>query len=251
MFAILMLNVQFLKGSEMIKPKVVFLTGAGISKESGLATFRDCADGLWNNFKIEDVATPQGWHRDSEKVLEFYNLRRAEAKAAQPNEAHYLVASLQDKFDVKVITQNVDDLHERGGAKEVYHMHGSLFKVKEDLMGSDKSWDWSGDLHLGDCSEHGVQLRPDVVWFGENIKYGDELFDIAKQADVFVIVGTSLEVYPANTLSGATKNECVRIYVDPHAKNSTFDDFILIQDVATSGMKTLVDILNKTEFTNE
>jgi NAD-dependent deacetylase len=244
-----MQNALFLKENKMTKPLIVFLTGAGISKESGLATFRDSVDGLWNGYNIEEVATRKGWKSNPEKVLEFYNQRRREVINAVPNRAHEIIAELEATCDVKIITQNVDDLHERAGSTEVYHMHGSILKVREDLiLENDESWDWRDDLHIGDSSEKGIQLRPDIVWFGENIKHGKEIWDITKKADMFVIVGTSLEVYPANTLSSATMNECIRVYIDPNAKNSTFDDFYLIKEVATSGMNTLLEVINNTEF---
>jgi NAD-dependent deacetylase len=233
----------------MTKPIIVFLTGAGISKESGLATFRDCDDGLWNGFKIDEVATPQGWKANPEKVLDFYNQRRREVLKAQPNRAHEIIAELESNYDVHVVTQNVDDLHERAGSTQVYHMHGSIIRAREDLLvDNGESCEWLEDMHLDDTSDRGFQLRPDIVWFGENVKYGEEIWKLAKKADMFVIVGTSLEVYPANTLSNATMNECIRVYIDPNAKNNTFDDFYLIKDIATSGMNTLLEIINNTEF---
>lgn len=178
------------------KKKLVVFTGAGISAESGIRTFRD-SGGLWEQFKIEDVATFEAWQKNQELVLDFYNQRRRQVKEALPNAGHLLLAELQKKFDVQVITQNVDDLHERAGSKKVLHLHGEIMKarstVDEKLVYTLKST----ELKAGDLCEKGSQLRPHIVWFGELVPEMERANDMAAQADFFVVIGTSLNVYPA------------------------------------------------------
>lgn len=180
----------------MRKKHLVVFTGAGISAESGIKTFRD-AGGLWEQYKIEDVATPEAWAKNSELVLEFYNQRRKQVLEAQPNAAHFFLAELQKKFDVQVITQNVDDLHERAGSKKVLHLHGELMKarstVDESLIYPLKSY----KLTMGDLCEKGSQLRPHIVWFGEMVPEMEKANKLASHAELFVVIGTSLNVYPA------------------------------------------------------
>ncbi len=180
----------------MSKKRLVVFTGAGISAESGIKTFRDTG-GLWEQYKIEDVATPEAWDRNRDLVLDFYNQRRRQLLAAEPNAAHLLLADLQKKFDVQVITQNVDDLHERAGSKKVLHLHGELMKARSTqdpgLIYTLKS----ADLNPGDFCEKGSQLRPHIVWFGELVHEMDRANHLAAEADLFVVIGTSLNVYPA------------------------------------------------------
>ncbi len=194
--------------------KLVALTGAGISAESGLATFRD-SGGLWEGYKVEDVATPEAWQRNPELVLEFYNQRRKSALAAKPNRGHEILAELQDDFDVTVITQNVDNLHERAGSTNVKHLHGSLFESRSTLDPSlvypIKGW----ELNLGDKCERGSQLRPNIVWFGEMVLMMDFAARVASFADLFLVIGTSMVVYPAAGLINYVPLEVAKYIIDP------------------------------------
>ncbi|WP_022822822.1 SIR2 family NAD-dependent protein deacylase [Hymenobacter norwichensis] len=197
------------------RKKIVALTGAGISAESGLATFRG-SDGLWEGHRVEDVASPEGWARNPELVLDFYNQRRAAARAAQPNSGHLALVALEQDFDVVIITQNVDDLHERAGSSNVMHLHGKLFESRstayEDLvypMTSDR-------IELGDLCEKGHQLRPNIVWFGEQVPLMEVAADEAATADIFLVVGTSLQVYPAANLVHYAPTNCPIYVIDPH-----------------------------------
>ena len=199
------------------RKKILVFSGAGVSKESGVETFRD-SDGLWNNFKIEDVATPNGWRRDKELVLNFYNERRKQLKIVQPNKAHELLAKLEDYFDVTIATQNVDDLHEKAGSTNVIHLHGELTKVRSTLD-SKLVYDWTEDLNLGDKCEKGSQMRPHIVWFGEYPFNVTEAYLAMEKADVLLIVGTSLQIgYTLNLLS-QVKNTCKVYYIDPSPMN--------------------------------
>src|ERR1700704_2736422 len=179
----------------MSKKKIVVLTGAGISAESGLKTFRD-SDGLWEGHNIEDVATPRAWKKNPQLVLDFYNLRRRNVTEAKPNAAHYGLAELQQNYDVSIITQNIDDLHERAGSTKVLHLHGEIFKMCSELNRSIVS-NIRGDIKLGDLAEDGSQYRPDIVWFEEPVPMIEEAIPVVQSADIFVVVGTSLVVYPA------------------------------------------------------
>jgi NAD-dependent deacetylase len=178
------------------KKKLIVFTGAGISAESGIKTFRD-SGGLWEEYKIEDVATFEAWTKNQKLVLDFYNQRRKQVMDAKPNTAHLLVAELQKKFDVQVVTQNVDDLHERAGSKKVLHLHGNIMKARstadENLIYNLRSW----EIKAGDLCEKGSQLRPHIVWFGELVPEMEKANHMAQQADFFVVIGTSLNVYPA------------------------------------------------------
>ena len=179
----------------MKRKKLVILTGAGISAESGLKTFRD-SDGLWEGYEIEDVATPRAWKKNPQLVLEFYNYRRKNVLDAQPNAAHVGLAELQQHFDTTIITQNIDDLHERAGSQNVLHLHGEIFKMRSEL---DETlvYDIRSDIQIGDKADDGAQLRPHIVWFEEPVPKIAEAIPIVRQADIFVVVGTSLVVYPA------------------------------------------------------
>jgi NAD-dependent deacetylase len=194
--------------------KLIVLSGAGISMESGIPTFRD-SNGLWEGHRVEEVASPEGWKQNPGKVLEFYNQRRKKALEVMPNRAHYIVAELQEYFDVVVVTQNVDDLHERAGSKQVIHLHGSLFESRstadDTLVYPIKGW----QLNLGDKCEKGHQLRPNIVWFGEMVPLMEVAARHASTADVFIVVGTSMLVYPAASLIDFVPYDCIKYLVDP------------------------------------
>ena len=195
------------------KQHLVVLTGAGISAESGLKTFRDSEDGLWNGYDIEDVATPGAWRKNPQLVLDFYNYRRSEVLKAQPNAAHTGLAALEEHFDVTVITQNIDDLHERGGSSRIVHLHGEIFKMRSE-RNERMIYDIKGDIRLGDKAEDGAQLRPHIVWFGEAVPMIEIAADIASTADIFVVIGTSLVVYPAAGLINYTPRSIPKFIVD-------------------------------------
>jgi NAD-dependent deacetylase len=198
----------------MKKKKIVALTGAGISAESGLATFRG-SDGLWEGHRIEDVATPEGWAANPELVLEFYNQRRAAARAAQPNAGHLALAALEREFEVVVVTQNVDDLHERAGSSHIIHLHGKLLEARSSRfehlvypMDTDR-------IELGELCAKGHQLRPNIVWFGEAVPLMEQAMEETATADIFLVVGTSLQVYPAAGLVGYAPANCPVYIIDP------------------------------------
>lgn len=193
--------------------RIVVLTGAGISAESGIKTFRD-ADGLWEGHDIMEVASPIGWENNPKLVLDFYNNRRAQLLEVKPNEAHQILADLQSDFDIQIITQNVDDLHERAGSKNVMHLHGELLKVRS-ITDSDEILPWTTDLNLGDLDKNGVQLRPHIVWFGEDVPMIEFAIDIVETADILVIIGTSLQVYPAAGLMNYVDQNVPVYYIDP------------------------------------
>jgi len=196
--------------------KIVFFTGSGISKESGIETFRDAKEGLWYQYNIEDVASIQGWRKNKELMLEFYNKRRAQLKELFPNKAHELIKVMEDFMDVTVITQNVDDLHERAGSSKIIHLHGQLNKV-QSTYNPNLVYDWEGDLNLGDKCEKGSQLRPYVIWFGEMLD--EKIFQSAikeiNDCDMMVVIGTSLAVYPANELLEYLNAEAKLYIIDP------------------------------------
>jgi NAD-dependent deacetylase len=196
----------------MAKKKLVVLTGAGISAESGLKTFRD-SDGLWEGYDINEVATATAWRKNRALVLEFYNMRRKGVKAAEPNAAHRVLAELEDLFDVHIITQNIDDLHERGGSSNVLHLHGEIFKMRSEKNES-LIYPIEGDINLGDVADDGAQLRPHIVWFEEAVPMMEEAVRITKEAEIFMIVGTSLVVYPAAGLVNYAPWEIPKFIVD-------------------------------------
>jgi NAD-dependent deacetylase len=228
----------------MLKRKLVVLTGAGISAESGLKTFRD-SDGLWEGYKIEDVATPGAWRKNRQLVLEFYNYRRKNVLDAQPNAAHYGLASLQEKFDVHIITQNIDDLHERAGSKNVLHLHGEIFKMRSE-KNEHLVYDIQGDIRLGDTAADGAQLRPHIVWFEEPVPKIEEAIPIVNSADIFVVVGTSLVVYPAAGLINYCSDKAAKYIIDksiPYA--SSLYRLTTIEKPATEGVKEFITMLDK------
>jgi len=196
-----------------MKKKLVVLTGAGISAESGIKTFRD-SDGLWEGHDVMEVATPEGWHQNQELVLDFYNKRRRQLKEVQPNLGHQILAELEKDFDVYIITQNVDDLHERAGSTNVLHLHGELLKVRS-VRNRDLILDWTDDLFTGNFDKNGHQLRPHIVWFGEDVPALEEAIQITEAADYFAVIGTSLQVYPAAGLISYTNSITPVFYIDP------------------------------------
>lgn len=229
----------------MKKKKVVVLSGAGVSAESGVKTFRD-GNGLWENHRIEDVATPEAWNRDQELVLRFYNQRRKQALEVEPNAAHYAIAELEKYYDVHVVTQNVDNLHERAGSTQVLHLHGELFKARStktpSLVYDIEGW----ELKIGDLCEEGSQLRPNIVWFGEEVPMMAPAIDIAEQADIFIVIGTSLVVYPAAGLFRYTRPNTPIYIIDVNRPDITFkDNMTFIQEKATVGMQQLKGLLIK------
>ena len=193
--------------------KIVVLTGAGISAESGIKTFRD-ADGLWEGHDIMEVASPIGWKKNAELVLDFYNKRRAQLLTVKPNKAHEILAELEEHFDIQIITQNVDDLHERAGSNKIVHLHGELLKVRS-ISNDDFVIDWKQDLNLGDFDLEGNQLRPHIVWFGEDVPMIEHAIDIVETADILIIIGTSLQVYPAAGLMNYVNQNVPVYYIDP------------------------------------
>jgi len=197
------------------KMKIVAFTGSGVSSPSGLATFRD-PDGIWARYRVEEVATPEAWLSNPGKVLEFYNLRRAQLGEVRPNQAHLTLAALEDEFEVVIITQNVDDLHERGGSSRIIHLHGELTKVKSEKAPVDIIDVGYREVRLGDTDRHGTQLRPNVVWFGESVENLDIAADEFATADIVVIAGTSLAVYPAASLIHYAPAEAARYIIDPN-----------------------------------
>ena len=228
----------------MTRKKLVVLSGAGISAESGLKTFRD-SDGLWEGYNIEDVATPRAWKKNRELVLEFYNYRRKNVLAAKPNAAHYGLASLQDNFDVHIITQNIDDLHERAGSEKVLHLHGEIFKMRSERNEA-LVYDIRDDIRVGDTAEDGAQLRPHIVWFEEPVPKIEEAIPIVHDADIFVVVGTSLVVYPAAGLVTYTRSDIPKFIIDrniPHT--SSMYNLTAIQKPATAGVNDLIETLAK------
>ena len=226
--------------------KIVVLTGAGISAESGLKTFRD-SSGLWENHKIEDVATPQAWKANPEIVLEFYNQRRLQASKAQPNEAHVSLVVLEKYFNVTIVTQNVDDLHERAGSSNVIHLHGELKKARSSKNASLVYQINKKRIEIGDLCEEGNQLRPHIVWFGEEVPMIQKVIPYFQFAEIVIVVGTSLSVYPASGLVDYVSSNADCYYIDPNAKeNMNNINFKIIPQNAEKGVKNLVaDLKNK------
>lgn len=222
---------------------IVVLSGAGISAESGIRTFRD-SDGLWEEHRVEDVATFEAWQRNPELVLEFYNQRRKQLYEVKPNAAHFALVELEKKFNVQIITQNVDDLHERAGSKNVLHLHGELKKVRstvdENLIYELKGW----ELKMGDLCEKGSQLRPHIVWFGEAVPQIVPASKLTEKADIFMVIGTSLNVYPAASLLSYAPSACLKYLIDPNAKDTYYvRNLTIIKDKAGIGVPELVDEL--------
>ena len=223
--------------------RIVALTGAGMSAESGLKTFRD-ADGLWEGHDVMQVASPEGWRQDPELVLDFYNQRRRQLFDVRPNQGHELLAELEQRYSVDVVTQNVDDLHERAGSSRVLHLHGELLKVRSSLD-ERLVQDWTTDLVLGDLCELGSQLRPDIVWFGEAVPLLEPAAEITSQADIIIIIGTSMQVYPAASLIHFAQPGIPIYFIDPRPtiSESQFSNLTVFADTAVTGMQKLAKLL--------
>ena len=228
----------------MAKKRLVVLTGAGISAESGLKTFRD-SDGLWEGYNVEDVATPRAWRKDPQLVLDFYNERRKNVLDAKPNAAHVGLASLEKDFDVHIITQNIDDLHERGGSTKVMHLHGEIIKMrseKNELLISNIT----KDILLGDKASDGAQLRPHIVWFEEPVPMIEAAISVVLNAEIFVVVGTSLAVYPAAGLINYANDRIPKFIIDKSIPStSAVKNLTAIEKPATTGVQELIDALEK------
>jgi NAD-dependent deacetylase len=220
------------------KKNLVILSGAGISAESGLKTFRD-SDGLWEGYDINEVATATAWKRNPSLVLEFYNARRKGVKEAKPNAAHYSLAELQDHFNVTVITQNIDDLHERAGSENVIHLHGEIFKMRSELD-ENKRYPIYDEIKLGDKAEDGGQLRPDIVWFEEPVPLIEKAAMVTRSADIYLIIGTSLVVYPAAGLVNYAPYQIPKFIVDKNIPYTTsIFNLTAIEKGASEGMLIL------------
>jgi NAD-dependent deacetylase len=226
----------------MKKKKLVVLTGAGISAESGLKTFRD-SDGLWEGYNIEDVATPRAWRKDPKLVLEFYNYRRKNVLDAKPNAAHFGLAELEKDFNVSIITQNIDDLHERAGSTNVLHLHGEIFKMRSERS-YEPVYEIKGDINIGDMAEDGGQLRPHIVWFEEPVPLIEEAIPVVRNADIFIVVGTSLVVYPAAGLVNYSPGNIPKYIIDKRIPyTSELINITAIEKPATEGVKELITLL--------
>ena len=227
----------------MRKKRLVVLSGAGVSAESGLGTFRD-SGGLWEKYRIEDVATPSAWEKDPALVTQFYNLRRKQAYEATPNKAHNVLAELEKFFEVLIVTQNIDNLHERAGSSQVLHLHGEINKVKSSGPNPEKEYfpqeHW--EVKMGDVCPDGYQLRPHVVWFGEAVPMLYEAEKIVETADFFLVVGTSLNVYPAASLIYSVPKNCESFLIDPNELEVNYN-FTHIKQPASTGMHLFKEIL--------
>ena len=224
-----------------MKKHIVILTGAGMSAESGIKTFRD-ADGLWEGHDVMDVATPEGFTSNPKLVLDFYNQRRKQLFEVEPNQAHIDLATLESKYKVSIITQNVDDLHERAGSTNVIHLHGELLKVRSTADSLDV-FDWKTDLHLGDTCKKGHQLRPHIVWFGEDVPLIETAMTVCETADVLVIIGTSMQVYPAAGLMHYVPQNIPTYFIDPKPNVNSKQNLTVITESATVGVKKLITLL--------
>ena len=233
-----------------MRKKLVVLTGAGVSAESGISTFRD-SNGLWENFKVEDVATIEGWARNPQLVLDFYNARRSQLAEVRPNDAHRAIAALESQYDVTVITQNVDNLHERAGSTKIIHLHGELTKVRPenccnemDGFSEERVFDIGTEpVHIGDLAPNGAQLRPHIVWFGEAVPKIEAAIDAVEAADILLIVGTSLQVYPAAGLYRYAGPDTPIYIIDPNDVPVRDPRVTHVKDVATSGMEKFRQLL--------
>ncbi len=226
-----------------MKKKLVVLTGAGISAESGLKTFRD-SDGLWEGYDVREVATPGAWKRNPQLVLDFYNIRRENVLAAQPNAAHYGLATLEKDYEVTIITQNIDDLHERAGSSNVVHLHGQILKMRSEKNEA-LVYDITNDIKWGDKAADGAQLRPHIVWFEEEVPMIPTAINIVSKADIFVVVGTSLVVYPAAGLVNYAPRNIPAFIIDKLIPYTVaMNNLISIEKPATEGIKDLLSLLS-------
>ena len=237
-----------------MKKKVVVFSGAGLDAESGIETFRGLKNSMWNNYKVDEVATPEGWKKNREKVLDFYNERRRELPNVEPNDAHKALVRLEEKYSVLNVTQNVSDLLERAGASDIIHLHGELTSACDSMSKNNKYYIGYNDIELGvKCPENGSQLRPDIVWFGEYPYGTDRAYDEVLNADILIIVGTSLEIGYTVSMLGQLRNkflsgECEVYYVDPNPSNHMEAYGIkpnYIKEVASKGLNDLIDKLLK------
>ncbi|MFT5833219.1 MAG: NAD-dependent deacetylase [Cognaticolwellia sp.] len=227
------------------KPKIVILTGAGMSAESGISTFRD-SDGLWENHDIMEVASPEGFAKNPELVLHFYNERRKQLFDVEPNLGHKMLVELEAKYDVVVITQNVDDLHERAGTKRIVHLHGELRKARS-IGDESLIYKREGDINIGDTCKKGHQLRPHIVWFGEAVPMLEIALQLVAIADYIIVIGTSMQVYPAAGLVYQAPKKAPVFFIDPdpQVNKQDFYDLTIIAEPATIGVKKVVDFLMK------
>lgn len=225
--------------------KIVVLTGAGMSAESGIKTFRD-EDGLWEGHDVMQVASPEGFRRNPELVFEFYNQRRRQLLSVKPNKAHYNLVDLEKYFDVEIITQNIDNLHEKAGSTKVTHLHGELLKVRS-TYNENIVLNWKKDLHLGDLGPDNKQLRPHIVWFGEMVPMLDKAIEITSKADILIIIGTSMQVYPAASLVNFIKPNTPIYFIDPKPSitKNDFNNLKIISDFASEGTDKLISILKQ------
>jgi NAD-dependent deacetylase len=224
------------------KKNLVVLTGAGVSAESGLRTFRD-SDGLWEGYNVYDVATPRGFNANPELVLRFYNDRRKDVAAAQPNDAHKGLAALEEHFNVQIITQNIDDLHERAGSTNVTHLHGEIFKMRS-VADSEKTYPIKNDIKLGDLAADGSQLRPFIVWFEEPVPMIEVAAKIVREADIFVVIGTSLQVYPAAGLVNYAPYDTPKYIIDKKIPyTASLYNLTVIEKAAGKGVTDLIKML--------
>lgn len=226
-----------------MKKHIVVLTGAGVSAESGLSTFRD-ADGLWEGHDVMEVASPQGFTNNPALVLDFYNQRRRQLLQVKPNEAHKDLAHLETDFQVTIITQNVDNLHEQAGSSMVIHLHGELFKVRSTGNENDIKH-WESDLVLGDTCKNGHQLRPHIVWFGEDVPLIPKAISICETADILIVIGTSMQVYPAASLMHYVPENTPTFFIDPKPNMISNKNLTVIAEPATIGVKKVVSLLKK------
>lgn len=225
-----------------MKKRLVVLTGAGVSQESGIKTFRD-SDGLWENYPVEEVASIEGWHKNKELMLRFYNERRAQLATVEPNKAHKIIAELERDFDVTVVTQNVDNLHERAGSTKIIHLHGELTKVR-GVDDDETTYDIGYEpIHLGDKSPSGTQLRPHIVWFGEAVPKLEEGARAVSECDILLVVGTSLAVYPAAGLVNYITRGRPIYLIDPKPIRVNYSNYIQIEDVASRGMERFKELV--------
>jgi NAD-dependent deacetylase len=220
---------------------IVVLTGAGMSAESGIKTFRD-ADGLWEGHDVMEVATPEGFSWNPALVLDFYNQRRKQLFEVEPNQAHFDLAKLETDFKVSIVTQNVDDLHERAGSNNVIHLHGELLKARSTFDDTD-IMDCKTDIHLGDTCKKGHQLRPHIVWFGEDVPMIEKAVKIYESADVLIIIGTSMQVYPAASLMHYVPENTPTYFIDPKPNIDSKKHLTVIAETATVGMGKVIDLL--------
>lgn len=224
-----------------MKQHIVVLTGAGMSAESGIKTFRD-ADGLWDGHNVMEVATPEGFRANPELVLDFYNQRRRQLFEVEPNSAHYDLASLEKGFKASIITQNVDDLHERAGSTNVVHLHGELLKVRSTFDANDIQ-EWKTDLVLGDVCKNGYQLRPHIVWFGEDVPMIQKAMEICETADILIIIGTSMQVYPAAGLMHYVPEHTPTYFIDPKPNIESKKNLTVFAEPATVGVKIALNLI--------